>query len=65
MVAPAAPLPITDGQREVLETLLRSHTAPVRQVRRAQVLLLAADGISNVEIAERCDVSRPTGVGVA
>jgi transposase len=60
MVAPAAPLPITDGQREVLETLLRSHTAPVRQVRRARVLLLAADGISNVEIAERCDVSRPT-----
>ena len=51
---------ITDGQREVLETLLRSHTAPVRQVRRAQVLLMAAEGVSNVEIAERCDVSRPT-----
>jgi transposase len=60
MVAPAAPLSITDGQREVLETLLRSHTAPVRQVRRAQVLLMAAEGVSNVEIAERCDVSRPT-----
>jgi transposase len=60
MVAPASPLSITDGQREVLETLLRSHTAPVRQVRRAQVLLLAADGVSNVEIAERCDVARPT-----
>jgi transposase len=60
MVVPAAPLSITDGQREVLETLLRSHTAPVRQVRRAQVLLLAADGVSNVEIAERCEVSRPT-----
>src|SRR5262245_11945827 len=60
VVAPASPLSITDGQREVLETLLRSHTAPVRQVRRAQVLLLAADGVSNVEIAERCDVSRPT-----
>jgi transposase len=60
MVAAASPLSITDGQREVLETLLRSHTAPVRQVRRAQVLLLAADGVSNVEIAERCDVSRPT-----
>jgi transposase len=29
-------------------------------VRRAEVLLLAADGISNVEIAERCEVSRPT-----
>jgi transposase len=60
MVAPAAPLSITDGQREVLENLLRSHTAPVGQVRRAQVLLLAADGVSNVEIAERCEVSRPT-----
>ncbi len=60
MVAPAPPLSITDGQREVLETLLRPHTAPVRQVRRAQVVLLAADGVSNVEIAERCEVSRPT-----
>ena len=60
MVAAASPLSMTDGQREVLETLLRSHIAPVRQVRRAQALLLAADGVSNVEIAERCDVSRPT-----
>jgi transposase len=60
MVAAASPLSITDGQREVLEILLRSQTAPVRQVRRATVLLLAADGVSNVEIAERCDVSRPT-----
>jgi transposase len=51
---------MTDGQREVLETLVRSQTAPVRQVLRAQVLLLAAEGVSNVEIAERCDVSRPT-----
>jgi hypothetical protein len=36
MVAAASPLSMTDGQREVLETLLRSHIAPVRQVRRAQ-----------------------------
>jgi transposase len=60
MVAPAAALSMTDGQREVLETLLRSHTAPVRQVRRAQVLLLAADGVSNTEIAERCGTTRAT-----
>lgn len=60
MVAAALPLSMTDGQREVLVTLMRSQTAPVRQVRRAQVLLLAADGASNVEIAERCGVSRPT-----
>jgi transposase len=60
MVAPAAALSMTDGQREVLEALLRSHTAPVRQVRRAQVLLLAANGVSNTEIAERCDTTRAT-----
>lgn len=60
MVAAAAALSITDGQREVLEALLRSQTAPVRQVRRAQVLLLAADGVSNTEIAERCDTTRAT-----
>lgn len=51
---------MTDGQREVLETLVRSQTAEVRQVVRARVLLLAAEGVSNVEIAERCEVSRPT-----
>jgi O-antigen/teichoic acid export membrane protein/transposase len=60
MVAPAAPLSITDGQREVLAALLRSHTAPVRQVRRAEALLLAADGVSNTAIAKRCDVARAT-----
>jgi transposase len=51
---------MTDGQREVLESLVRSHTAEVRQVLRARVLMLAAEGVSNVEIAERCEVSRPT-----
>jgi transposase len=60
MVAAASPLSMTDGQREVLEAIVRSHTIAVRLLRRAQVLLLAADGVSNVEIAERCDVSRPT-----
>jgi transposase len=60
MVATAAPLPMTDGQREVLDLLVRSRTEQARLVQRARVLLLAADGMSNVEIAERCEVSRPT-----
>jgi transposase len=60
MAAAASPLSMTDGQREVLETLVRSQKAQVRQVVRARVLLLAAQGVSNVEIAQRCDVSRPT-----
>jgi transposase len=56
----AAPLALLDSQREVLETLSRSSTAQHRLVQRARVLLLAADGLSNVEIAEVTGVSRPT-----
>ena len=56
----AAPLAISDGQREVLETLASSRAAAYRVVQRAQVLLLAADGVSNSEISEVVGVSRPT-----
>jgi transposase len=56
----AAPLAISDGQREVLETLVGSRSAAHRVVQRAQVLLLAADGVSNSEISEVVGVSRPT-----
>ena len=53
----AAALPMTDGQREILETLGRSRTAPHREVQRARVLLLAADGMANAWIAEQAGVS--------
>ena len=56
----AAPLAISDGQREVLETLANSRAAAHRVVQRAQVLLLAGDGVSNSEISEVAGVSRPT-----
>ncbi|MGH3885214.1 MAG: IS630 family transposase [Pseudonocardiaceae bacterium] len=56
----AAPLAISDGQREVLETLASSRAAAYRVVQRAQALLLAADGVSNSEISEVVGVSRPT-----
>ena len=56
----AAPLAISDGQREVLESLARSRAAAHNVVQRAQVLLLAADGVSNSEISEVAGVSRPT-----
>ena len=56
----AVPLVISDGQREVLETLASSRAAAHRVVQRAQVLLLAADGVSNSEISEVVGVSRPT-----
>jgi transposase len=56
----AAPLAISDGQREVLETLARAQSAAHRVVARARVLLLAGDGVSNSEISEVVGVSRPT-----
>jgi len=56
----AAPLAISGGQREVLETLASSRAAAHRVVQRAWVLLLAADGVSNSEISEVAGVSRPT-----
>jgi transposase len=58
--AAAAPLLLLDGQREVLESLARSQVAPVREVQRAKVLLLAADGVANTQIAQLTGVSRPT-----
>jgi hypothetical protein len=56
----AAALDVAEGQREVLDALARSQTLSFRVVRRARVLLLAADGVSNVKIAEVVGVSRPT-----
>lgn len=48
----AALLAISDGQREVLETLTRSRSTAHRVVQRAQVSLLAADGVPNSKISE-------------
>jgi hypothetical protein len=46
-----------------LESLARSRTAEHRLVQRAQVLLHAADGVSNVDIAAWVGVSKPTVLG--
>src|SRR5258706_2313141 len=56
----AEALDVSEGQREVLDTLAGSQTLPIRVVQRARALLLATDGVSNVEIAELVGVSRPT-----
>ena len=43
---------LTDDERERLEGLTRKGTASVRMVRRAQTLLLAAEGRTDEEIVE-------------
>jgi transposase len=60
-MTPAAALVMSDGQRETLEALSRSQTAPHRQVARARALLLAADGAANTNIADQVGV-RPATV---
>ena len=56
----AAPLVLEEGQRNLLESVARSRISQHRLVRRARVLLEAADGVANSEIAARVGVSRPT-----
>ena len=60
MMTAAAALVVSEGQRAALEVIARSQTAPVREVARAKVLLLAADGVANSQIAARVGVSPST-----
>jgi transposase len=60
MRAATPALPMTDEQRSVLEKLIRSRTAPHRDVLRARALLMAADGFANTRIAAEVHVSPTT-----
>lgn len=44
---------LTSEERQDLQTLTRSGTAPVRKVAHARILLLADDGLPDAEIALR------------
>jgi transposase len=57
---PAPGLVLREGDRERLQALIRSSTAPAGLVQRGRIVLLAADGESNTAIAEKVGVSRPT-----
>lgn len=56
----AAPLAMSPGQRESLAVLARSSTAAHREVQRAKVLLMAADGVANSNIAASVGVTPVT-----
>ncbi len=60
MRLPTASMPIAVSQREVLEMLAISRTAPHRQVQRARALLMGADGRPNTHIAASVGVSPAT-----
>lgn len=60
---PAPALMLRDGDREELERLTRASSVRAGLARRARIVVLAADGVSNTEIADRIGVSRPTVLG--
>ena len=49
---------LSDEQRVVLEAQARRYTLPYRDVMRAKIVLLAAAGLGNDEIAARLDTRR-------
>src|SRR5436305_14786799 len=51
---------VSPEQREVLEKLARGRKASARVVERARIVLLAAEGKQNQEIAKICGVTRKT-----
>ena len=48
---------LTDEERMVLEAIAAKLTAPFRTVQRARIVLYAALGLTNVEIAARLDTA--------
>src|SRR6478609_9298774 len=58
----AASLVLRVGDDSRLAAMLRSQTVSAAAAQRARIVLLAADGVPNAEIARRVGVSRPTVV---
>jgi DNA-binding NarL/FixJ family response regulator len=56
----AQPLQLHGNDRWRLEALTRASTVPAGLATRARIVLLAADGLANTDIAERTGTSRPT-----
>lgn len=49
---------LTPTERATLEGLARKYTSPYRDVVRARIVLYAAQGLANEEIARRLDTPR-------
>ena len=54
----AQKIELTDEERAVLTKLIRSKRSSVRLAQRARMVLLAAQGLQNLEIAARLNVGR-------
>jgi transposase len=54
------PLTITDEERAELQRRVRAHTTPQRAAKRARVVLLAAEGVPNRQIAPLLSMNQHT-----
>ncbi len=60
MGRPLTPLELSEADREQLESMVRSRSLPHGLVRRAEIVLLAADGWPNDAVAGAVGVTRAT-----
>jgi DNA-directed RNA polymerase specialized sigma24 family protein len=51
------PIELSEDERRELEAISGRLTAPFRMVQRARIVLYAAQGLTNVEIARRLDTA--------
>src|SRR5436309_2083832 len=56
----AVEIVLTDEERALLEGFVRRRTSARGLAQRSEIVLAAADGLTNSEIADRVRVSRPT-----
>src|SRR5580765_562928 len=55
------PVPVvSEADRKVLESWVRSTSVPAVLARRARIVLLAADGVGTNEIVDKTGSTRPT-----
>jgi hypothetical protein len=54
----AIPIVLSPEEKLTLQNLQRSRTAEVRQAERATIILLAAEGKEDIEIAAELGISR-------
>src|SRR6266511_1873009 len=56
----ASPIVLSQEERAVLSTWSRGRSLPLRLIQRAQIVVMAAQGIPSQDIAQALGVSRPT-----
>jgi putative transposase len=57
---PTTAISLSADERTQLKTMLRSRSLPASLVRRATIILFADDGLSNLNIAEKLDITNST-----